>query len=86
MSRRKPSADAPEPASPIEAAAPVTDPTASEATGSLAAIAVRSASDRGRWRAGLQFGPEPRVLLLSDLTESQVEALRGDPQLAIVAA
>ncbi|HRD86154.1 MAG TPA: hypothetical protein PLF63_13400 [Rubrivivax sp.] len=30
------------------------------------------------WRAGLQFGPEPRVLPLAELSAEQAEAIRAE--------
>jgi hypothetical protein len=38
---------------------------------------------KGRWRAGRHFGPEPTIILVSDLIEGEGDALRSDPTLAI---
>lgn len=38
---------------------------------------------KGRRRAGRQFGPAPVLILLDDLTEAEIEALRDDPALKI---
>lgn len=37
----------------------------------------------GRWRAGRHFAPEPTTLLLSDLTEDEIEAITSDPELSV---
>lgn len=39
---------------------------------------------RGRWRAGRHFGPEPVTIALADLSDAELEALRGDPALTVV--
>lgn len=46
-------------------------------------IAVRSAAATGRRRAGFAFGPEPTELLVSDLTEEQLEQIVNDPLLSV---
>lgn len=35
----------------------------------------------GRWRAGRKFGAEPVDILLADLTDDQLAAIKGDPVL-----
>lgn len=46
-------------------------------------IRVRSVSQQGRRRAGFAFGKEPVVILVSELTEDQAEAIATDPQLVV---
>jgi hypothetical protein len=46
------------------------------------AIRVRAFSERGFRRAGIRFEREPKTILLKDLTETQIEQIRGEPQLA----
>lgn len=41
---------------------------------------------RGRWRAGLFFGPEPVDVDLSALSDEQLQAIHGDPELTVVGA
>lgn len=38
---------------------------------------------KSRWRAGYQFGPDPREIQLADLTSAQIEALQADPSLVV---
>ncbi|MCT4576883.1 hypothetical protein [Donghicola sp.] len=38
---------------------------------------------KGRWRAGLKFGPEPVRIPVSELTDEEVEAISGDPKLTV---
>lgn len=39
---------------------------------------------KGRWRAGIHFGPEERVLAEGDITEDQLHAILADPELTVV--
>ena len=39
-----------------------------------------------RRRAGFSFGPQPVKIDVSELTEEQIEQLKGDPMLAVVDA
>jgi len=39
---------------------------------------------KGRWRAGRHFGPEVVTIPARELTEAQIEALFGDPELVVV--
>ncbi len=39
---------------------------------------------KGRWRAGRHFGPEVVTIPARDLSESQIEALLGDPELVVI--
>lgn len=48
-----------------------------------ASIVVASKSERGRRRAGLAFTREETVIAVADLTEEQIDALRGDPELIV---
>lgn len=41
---------------------------------------------KGRWRTARRFGPEPVVLLVEDLTEAEIAALRADPELLVTEA
>lgn len=38
---------------------------------------------KGRWRAGRFFGPEATIVLLSDISDDQLLALHGDPELVV---
>lgn len=38
---------------------------------------------KGRWRAGRSFGPAPVTILISDLTEAEIDALIADDRLAV---
>lgn len=74
-------------AAPAAAPAPSTttdtssaDTGASEPSGSLIKVTVRSVSASGRRRAGQAFGPEPVELNVSEAT---LEQLQGDPQLLV---
>lgn len=40
---------------------------------------------KGRWRAGRHFGPEPVSIPVADLTDDQLLALKGDPELIVSA-
>ena len=44
---------------------------------------VRSLSQMGRWRAGIQFGPRFAPLDLADLTEDQIGLICSDDQLVV---
>ena len=44
---------------------------------------VRSLSQKGRWRAGIQFGPRFAPLDLADLTEDQIGLICSDDQLVV---
>ena len=39
---------------------------------------------KGRWRTGRLFGAEVTVLAVDDLTESEIDMLMADPELAVV--
>lgn len=38
---------------------------------------------KGRWRAGRFFGSEATIVLLSDISDDQLLALHGDPELVV---
>ena len=38
---------------------------------------------KGRWRIGRNFGPEPVSIQATDLTETEFNALRADPELFV---
>ena len=40
--------------------------------------------EKGRWRAGIFFGPEPVEVEMYSLTEDQLAAIHGDPQLTVI--
>lgn len=44
-------------------------------------IVVIKGPAKGRWRAGMFFGPDPVEVDCSDLTEAQADALASDPEL-----
>lgn len=44
-------------------------------------VVVTSLSQKGRWRIGRFFTPEPQMIALVDLTAEQQERLVADPQL-----
>jgi hypothetical protein len=79
-----------EPAKPQDDAKPAAQtPTAQPADASASAkkgkptvtrITVKGPS-AGRWRAGRKFGAEPVEILLADLSDEQLAALQGDPDL-----
>lgn len=39
---------------------------------------------RGRWRAGMLFGPDPVDVEISSLTDDQLLSIHGDPELTVV--
>lgn len=39
---------------------------------------------KGRWRAGRHFGPEAVRIATRDLTDAEISALAGDPELTVV--
>lgn len=41
---------------------------------------------RGRWRAGMKFGAEPKRLVVADLTDDEKIAIDLDPVLSVVPA
>ena len=51
-------------------------------TGKTAVLVVRG-PERGRWRAGRKFGPEPVAIPLDDLTDGEIAALKDDPVLLV---
>jgi hypothetical protein len=40
--------------------------------------------EKGRWRAGRLFGPQPVPVPLAEVTDEQLLALRGDPELTLI--
>lgn len=67
-----------------KAATPKTD--ASEDTGAKKAANLVSISSKyPRRRAGMQFGPEAKVVDLALLTEAEIAALKTDPFLIVKA-
>lgn len=46
-------------------------------------VTVRSRSARGRRRAGLAFGPEPRALTTDEIGPVELAALQEDPELIV---
>lgn len=66
----------------LAAGAPIIDEAAGFGLGGLV-IRVRSVSAAGRRRAGMAFGPTPVPLRVDDLSEDQVAALAGDPELVV---
>jgi hypothetical protein len=48
-----------------------------------ASIVVSAKPERGRRRAGLAFTREKTAIALADLTQQQIEALAGDPELDV---
>lgn len=52
--------------------------------GASGTITVQAKSAQGRWRAALHFTQEPRVLLVEDLGEGDLDELLGDHELIVV--
>lgn len=59
-----------------------TDRPAVAAASTMTVVSV-SGPPHGRRRAGMSFGSSPRVFLASDLPVGAIDALRGDPALAV---
>lgn len=47
----------------------------------IAAIRVRSAGETGFWRAGRKFTSQPIEILLSELSDEQIEAIERETNL-----
>lgn len=59
-----------------------TKPAAEEESRTVSNLLVRGPA-KGRWRIGRHFGPEPVTIALDALTETEIEALRADPELIV---
>ncbi|WP_425230207.1 hypothetical protein [Sphingomonas sp.] len=65
------------------AATPLPEPLVPLIGDELVTIVEVVGPPRGRYRAGLAFGAEPRRFLLTQLTDGQLARLQSDPQLAV---
>lgn len=59
-------------------------PSSATSEPAVAPALIVTGPQSGRWRAGRKFGPAPETLLVSDLTDAEIDALRADPALTIV--
>lgn len=46
-------------------------------------ILVKARLERGRWRAGMHFTRQGRIVLVDALKEKQLEAINSDPELIV---
>ncbi len=65
-----------------EDALPASEPAAAFDTSMI--LSVRATSQKGRWRAGRPFGPEPVELNSADLSPRELDALLTDPHLVVI--
>ncbi|MEY9358958.1 DNA repair exonuclease SbcCD ATPase subunit [Bradyrhizobium yuanmingense] len=67
----------------IQTARLVTERTAPTVTGPAISVRTKPGRQLTRYRAGRAFGPEPVPIALADLTENDLEALKGDSELVV---
>lgn len=61
--------------------APVVEADGGGAVGAEMIVVV--GPQKGRWRIGRHFGPEPVTLARSDLGDEEIQRLRDDPELFV---
>ncbi len=56
---------------------PATKPAETKST-APGALSIRAVPEQGFWRGGIKWGPEAKTVPLSDLTLSQIKAIKAE--------